>query len=57
MTSEKNIPWAALVFYMISTVINLFLTLKLLTFFKGTLAVLMNYETVYETEEARKVTA
>lgn len=57
MTSEKNMPWAVLVFYMISTVINLFLALKLLTFFKGTLAVLMNYESVYETEEARKVTA
>lgn len=57
MTSEENMPSIMLVLFMILTAINLFLTLRLLTFFKGTLEVLMNYESVYEIEEVKKVTA
>lgn len=56
VTGGKNAPLAVLVFYLILSVINLFLTLKLLSFFPGMLEILMNYELVYEVDRTRRST-
>lgn len=56
-TGGKNAPLALLVFYLILSVINLFLTLKLLRLFPGMLEILMNYEMVYEVDRTRRSTS
>lgn len=51
---EENISWIMMVYYLVLSAINLLLTLKLLTFYKGTTGVLMNYEMVYEIDRTRR---
>lgn len=54
MVAGENMPWLTMVLYLILSVINLLLTLMLLTFFRRTTEVLMNYEMVYEVDRTRR---
>lgn len=57
MSSEaEDITWILMVLCLVLSVINLLLTVIVLTFFKGTTEVLMNYELVYETDRTRRST-
>lgn len=52
----ENMPWIIMALCLFLSVINLSLTLKLLSFFQETTEVLMNYEMVYETDRVRRST-
>ncbi len=50
----ENMSWIIMALCLFLSVINLSLTLKLLSFFQGTTEVLMNYEMVYEVDRTRR---
>lgn len=54
IVGEEKMSRIGIVLCLIFSAINLLLTLILLTFFKGTTEVIMNYEMVYETDRTRR---